>query len=116
MLGLNSLVRPLLLAMKDCDMARLIYRDHVTVKHASRKRLSDEVTSKLERAGQAVDQRRQLSILGSAEKFQTVDPMSKMLIKYLLEAWQGTCLTGQLHIHLQEEFLYPSFLGCLVAM
>ena len=74
--------------MKDPELARLLYRDHVILKHASRKRLADEVSSKMERAGQAVNQSRQLSILGSAERFQRVDPMSKMLIKYLLEAWR----------------------------
>jgi hypothetical protein len=85
LLGLHPRVKPYLERMTISDLARLVYRDHITVKHSAKKRLAQEVCDKTpaEQGGP------QLSILGSDPCCEQVDALSKMLIQYLLEALVG---------------------------
>lgn len=61
----------------DGDIAKLVYRDHIKLKHASRKRLADEIEAQppiVSLRGNRVDQD------------QTSEPLSKALVAHLLEA------------------------------
>lgn len=70
--------------MHSGDLSRVVYRDHITLKHSPRKRLQEELHVKTNRLDQHVPSNGNLCILGpGAEKN---DPLSKMLIQYLLEA------------------------------
>ena len=107
-MGLNPGVRPVLENMTFGELARLIYRDHVTVKHSSRKRLAEEVDRKLSLVGDnPAQQNKPLSILGSGAGLQQVDAMSKMLIQYLLEAVHITSLYNQSFWFLVVSFFLP---------
>ena len=68
----------------DSDVAKLVYRDNVQVKHCSKKRLSQEVQSLTDSAGpvalyerNAANPKEKLNMLGG--------PLSKALTAYLLE-------------------------------
>lgn len=64
--------------LPDSDIARLIYRDHVAVKHSTRKRLSEEIQ------GLQVEQ----PVEDGADNRSNLaaEPLSKALKDYLLEA------------------------------
>ncbi len=93
LLQLHPLVENCLESMSVGDLARLVYRDHITVKHASRKRLHEEVDEKMKHldACQQKLNPEYLSVLGPGER--KVDPLSKLLVEYLLEAvlFRGMC-------------------------
>ena len=93
LLQLHPLVQNCLESMSVGDLARLVYRDHITVKHASRKRLHEEVDEKMKDldAFQQKLNPEYLSVLGPGER--KVDPLSKLLVEYLLEAvlFRGMC-------------------------
>lgn len=69
--------------MSDSDIAKLIYRDNIRLKHASRKRLSDEISEKP--ALPSVRDRRNDHDL----QIEDQHPLSKALVAYLLEAGRG---------------------------
>ncbi len=85
-MGLHRKVRHLLDNMTIGDLAKLIYRDDITIKHASRKRLQDEIDQKTHTMDAKLPKHgpEHLSILGTDNA--KYDPLSKMLIQYMLEA------------------------------
>lgn len=87
LLQLHPFVQNCLESMTVGDLARLVYRDHITVKHASRTRLHQEVDEKMKDIDNACQQKltpEDLSVLGPGQR--KVDPLSKLLVEYLLEA------------------------------
>ena len=81
-------MKPVLERMTLSELSRLVYRDHLDVKHSSRKRLSSEVTVKMNTIQRNIQAcaPQDLSILGPEQERVKVDPLSKLLVKYLLEA------------------------------
>ena len=76
------------------DAAKLIYRDHIKMKHSSRKRLKTEVEGKMQlapraklakSASQACIQNRQCSA-SEDEAASGADILSKLLVGYVMEA------------------------------
>lgn len=82
------MVQHCLEAMTLGELSRLVYRDNVQVKHSARKRLHEEVQSKTRKLEHSLPQYglNKLSILGPRHDLK-VDPMSKLLVQYLLEVW-----------------------------
>lgn len=72
--------------MPDCDIPKLLYRDNVTLKHASRKRLADEIQSIAADpdAPAPRERKKPRSFSGG--------PMSKALVEYLMKAVVLRCL------------------------
>ena len=91
LLHLHPMVQPCLEAMTLGELSRLVYRDSVQVKHSGRKRLQEELQSQTTKLEHSLPQYGldALSILGPGHDLK-VDPMSKLLVQYLLEV--GWCL------------------------
>ena len=83
-MGLHPGVAGALAAMKNAELSRLVYRDNITVKHSSRKRLAEELDlkmkmakSELQKAGGGP------AILDEAAPDGEDDVMSKLLVDHL---------------------------------
>lgn len=93
LLQLHPAVRCCLESMHCGELSRIVYRDHITLKHSPRKRLQEELHDKTKRLDQHLPSNGNLCILGpGAEKN---DPLSKMLIQYLLEALKKNLENGR---------------------
>ena len=68
--------------MSVTELARLVYRDYVPMKHASRKRLASELQS-IEASAPRLPRQR-LALDDDAENAGTV-LLSKLLLRYLME-------------------------------
>lgn len=68
--------------LADSDIAKLIYRDSIRLKHASRKRLADEISAKPSLP--FARERNKTDAENRAVEDQ--HPLSKALVAYLLEA------------------------------
>lgn len=67
------------------DVAKVLYRDHVRIKHVSRKRLASEMDEKTQHEHSVLkDAAIQSGVLPDAKELE--DTVSKMLSKYLLQA------------------------------
>ena len=91
LIGLHPNALEYLSTLGHGELARIIYRDHVQIKHGSRKRLATEVESKMRVAEQtcSVDPDALLLVDKAAD---APDLMSKMLIAYLREVtWIKSC-------------------------
>ena len=62
----------------DSDVAKLVYRDNIKVKHGGRKRLAEEISSKPPVASLRANK-------DALEDRDEAEPLSKALVAYLLE-------------------------------
>ena len=69
--------------MSVTELAKLVYRDYIPVKHASRKRLASEIQTLESNVQPQHPQRRALEA-GNAHK----DLLSQLLVQYLMQASQ----------------------------
>lgn len=87
LLNLHPAVEPLLERMKDPDVAKLVYKEHVFAKHSIRRRLMIEHEERTQAHGLELQQQPRRSILaGSGEDDSSNDAMTRLLVKYLVEA------------------------------
>ena len=103
LLGLHQAAWPYLKSLSDSDAAKLIYRDHINVKHASRKRLATEIEANTKKRAIAWagnedgDDVADDAIADEDEKEEsgdTLECLTKVLVKYLLEAGSGLGWVG----------------------
>lgn len=83
LLGLDPAAAPLLSGMSVGELTKLVYRDHIPMKHASRKRLASEIQM-LESNVQPQQRQRRALEAGNAGK----DLLSQLLVQYLMQASQ----------------------------
>ena len=76
----NPQLDMVLQTFSDADVAKLVYRDNIKLKHGSRKRLGDELASKPPHP--SLRPSRADAIAGANDP----EPLSKALVAYLLEA------------------------------
>ena len=69
--------------MSVAELTKLIYRDHIPMKHASRKRLSDEIST-IENS-RACERPLQRPALEEASADTGTDLLSQLLVKYLMQ-------------------------------
>ena len=92
LLNLQEAAWPYVSQLGITDAAKLIYRDHIKMKHSSRKRLKTEVEGKMQlapkaklaRSGQPCIENQQASDCDEASG--GTDILSKLLTAYVLEA------------------------------
>lgn len=95
LLGLHPAAEQYLSELDIPQIAKLIYRDHVSMKHANRKRLASEMAEKSLHDEHELQQEQQASgnhvgRLGDQQATETTENlMSKLLVKYLMEV---TCI------------------------
>ena len=84
LLRLHPAVEKHLSQMGPSQIVKLVYRDSLELKHSSKKRLHREIQQQVQDHPGAKRDRKSILDVGSTE---IEDPMSKLLIKYLLQAW-----------------------------
>ena len=74
------------MSLPDADLAKLLYRDEISIKHGSRSRLAEELEKKQERSASSAVQTGQQAITEGKETFGA---LSRALVQYLLkvEGW-----------------------------
>ena len=72
-----------LMGLPDAELAKLIYRDDITIKHASRQRLADELQDKADGSAKNPEK---MAVCDTNEKTQGAGALSKALVQYLLKA------------------------------
>ena len=85
-----------LLAMPVGNLFKLVYRDHIPMKHGDRKRLGDELTQ-----GQACQPKPKRLAIGNGDQNKAPSQvlLSNLMVRYLMEAacplWgvMGACTT-----------------------
>ena len=83
LLGLDGAAERFLSGMSVAELTKLIYRDHIPMKHASRKRLSDEIST-IENS-RACERPLQRPALEEASADTGTDLLSQLLVKYLMQ-------------------------------
>lgn len=90
-----------LMGLPDAELAKLIYRDDITIKHASRQRLADELQDKADGSAKNPEK---MAVCDTNEKTQGAGALSKALVQYLLKvsrvkpdaifAWDARSMEG----------------------
>lgn len=85
LLGLHSSAWPYMQSLSEAQAAKLVYRDHINMKHADRKRLATEIETK----SQQLELQPKIAVGGlqleDGGDSKDADCMTKMLLKYLVE-------------------------------
>lgn len=86
LLGLHNQACEYIDTLPAHEILKLVYRDHIVLKHASRKRLASEMadTTKELEAHDCRDGGPVLAALGNHGETLSADILSKMLVRYLL--------------------------------
>lgn len=84
LLGLDPAAMSYLSTLQVTDLIKLVYRDHIQLKHGSRKRLAAEVSRNTKRLQDSQKNPNQREDEAVEDMESTVDPMSKMLVKYMM--------------------------------
>ena len=79
-------MEPFLEGMQLPEVAKLVYRDDIRLKHDGRQRLAKEIDDKLQSLGVRSSAPQVKQPLLPARPDSGADPMSKMLVKYMMEA------------------------------
>ena len=76
----SPMLNAMLSRLSDSDVAKLVYRDNIKIKHGNRKRLATEI------AGKPVASLRDRENQNNDEDAADSDPLSKALVAYLVQA------------------------------
>ena len=92
LLGLSQDTLPYIESLDMGDLAKIVYRDHVRIKHACRKRLAEEMEEKDNHEQNVMKDVQKKSDYPQEDSVKDrVDMVSHMLAKYLLQVgWFGT--------------------------
>ena len=74
------MLNAMLSRLSDSDVAKLVYRDNIKIKHGNRKRLATEI------AGKPATSLRDRDNQNNDEDADDSDPLSKALVAYLVQA------------------------------
>ena len=79
LIGLDASLEQHLAKISDSDVVKLLYREHLVLKHSSKKRLAKEIEDKM--PPEVLPHRMPIVAAPSAN-----DSLAKLLVKYLCEA------------------------------